>query len=151
NKSRKPKVNLLPAEAAAGLETYLAGKAGRQPVWSGTWAATAAEMLRADLADARIEYIAVEAGENSFLDFHAVGRHSCLTHVAQAGVPLSVVQKPAGHASPVTTARYIHTSDRDVADAVRRLPAIGVEPSPVCTQFAQTQCKPVNCRRVRAL
>jgi integrase/recombinase XerC len=140
NKSRKPKVNPLPADATGALTSYLAGRPGREPIWPGTWVATAADMLRADLADAGIGYIAVEAGERSFLDFHAVGRHSCLTHAARAGVPLSVVQKLAGHASPVTTARYVHTSDREVADAVRRLPAIAGEAPPVCTQFARTPC-----------
>jgi integrase/recombinase XerC len=141
NKSRKPKVNPLPKDAAAALVEYLAGRPGPEPIWPGNWVATAADMLRADLADAGIGYIAVEAGERSFLDFHAVGRHSCLTHAARAGVPLSVIQKLAGHASPVTTARYVHTSDPEVLDAVRRLPAIAVEPSPVCTQFARALCK----------
>jgi integrase/recombinase XerC len=144
NKSRKAKTNPLTPDAAEALKGFLADKSSGMPVWPGTWPATAADMLRADLAAAGIEYVKVVAGERTFLDFHAVGRHSCLTHAARAGVPLSVVQKLAGHASPVTTARYVHTSDRDLEDAVGRLPGIAYpsgEAAPVCTQFARTPCK----------
>jgi len=97
-----------------------------------------ADMLRNDLVEAGIPYVRVQGGERLFLDFHAVGRHTCLTHAARAGVPLSVVQKLAGHASPVTTARNVHTSDRELIDAVQRMPTL---PAPVCTQFARTPCK----------
>jgi len=137
NKSRKAKVNPLPPNAVDPLREFLASKPNRALIWPGTWVATAAEMLRMDLAEAGIPYVCVEGGEKRFLDFHAVGRHSCLTHVARAGVPLPVVQKLAGHASPVTTARYIHTTDREVVEAVRRMPSLDAS---VCTQFARTPC-----------
>ena len=138
NKSRKAKVNPLPTSAVEPLQAYLASKQRRDPIWPGTWVVTAANMLRADLADAGIPYVTVEGGERMFLDFHAVGRHTCLTHAARAGIPLSVVQKLAGHASPVTTARYVHTSDRELVDAVQRMPAVTAT---VCTRFAPRPCK----------
>jgi integrase/recombinase XerC len=138
NKSRKAKVNPLPITAVEPLREYLASKPSRDPIWPGSWVATAAGMLRADLAEAGIPYVTVQKGERMFLDFHAVGRHTCLTQAARSGVPLSVVQKLAGHASPVTTARYVHTSDRELVDAVQRMPAVT---GSVCTGFARPPCK----------
>src|SRR5439155_7228791 len=62
----------------------------------------------------------------------------CFTHAARAGAQLSVVQKLAGHASPVTTAQYVHTSDRELVDAVQRMPVVT---GPVCTGLARPRCK----------
>jgi hypothetical protein len=60
NKSRKTKVQPIPADVADLLRDYLKGKAHGQPVWagSGTWArdGKGAEMLRLDLEDAGIPY-----------------------------------------------------------------------------------------------
>jgi site-specific recombinase XerD len=39
-------------------------------------------------------------------------RHSLLTHLANDGVPLEVVQAQAGHASLETTGLYLHTKDK---------------------------------------
>lgn len=141
NKSRKPMVNPLTGELAESLRTYLAGKP-RGVVWPGTWFERAAEMVRSDLEEAGIAYAERDADGLLFLDFHAAGRLSCLTHAARAGVPLPVVQKLAGHASPVTTSRYTHASPDDLRAAVERLPRVCPTESapPVCTQFARTPC-----------
>lgn len=40
-------------------------------------------------------------------------RHAMLTHHANAGVPLKMLQDTAGHASMATTARYLHVDDLD--------------------------------------
>ncbi len=51
NKSRKPKVQPLPADVAAELRARLSGKPAGEPVWGGRWARDkrGAEMLRGDL------------------------------------------------------------------------------------------------------
>ena len=58
NKSRKPKVQPVPAEAAGILREYLRGRPRGSVIWGGTWAADrkAARMLRADLEAAGIPY-----------------------------------------------------------------------------------------------
>lgn len=39
-------------------------------------------------------------------------RHGMLSHLANAGVPLKILQETAGHASITTTERYLHVSDQ---------------------------------------
>src|SRR5262245_10923785 len=58
NKSRKPKVQPLPADVAEELKAYLKAKSKGQPVWGGTWARDhrGAEMIRGDLEAAGIAY-----------------------------------------------------------------------------------------------
>jgi integrase len=51
---------------------------------------------------------------------HAL-RHSAATHMAQAKVPLADIQRILGHASPMTTARYLHLSISDVQTATDAL------------------------------
>ena len=63
NKSRKLKVQPLPADVADALRPYLAGKPAGSPVWGGTWSSSSdgAEMIRRDLETVGIPY-AVKAG-----------------------------------------------------------------------------------------
>src|SRR5439155_1016678 len=63
NKSRRVKVQPLPADVAAALRDYLGGKAAGVPVWAGTWRSKAAEMLRADL-----EAVGIPAGAGAVPD-----------------------------------------------------------------------------------
>lgn len=51
---------------------------------------------------------------------HAL-RHTFCSRLVQAGASLSAVQKLAGHASLLTTERYIHLRDSDLVDAVHLL------------------------------
>jgi integrase len=44
-------------------------------------------------------------------------RHTGLTWMADAGVPVHHLQKIAGHGSLATTQRYLHPDHRSVADA----------------------------------
>ena len=45
-------------------------------------------------------------------------RHTGLTWMADAGVPVHVLRKIAGHGSPVTTQRYLHQSITDAGTAL---------------------------------
>ena len=44
-------------------------------------------------------------------------RHTVLTWMADAGVPIHVLRKIAGHADLSTTQRYLHPDRQSVADA----------------------------------
>ena len=123
NKSRRTKVQPLPADVAAALRDYLAGKPAGAPVWGGTWATgpPGAEMLRIDLEAAGIPY-AVEGPDGpEYADFHAL-RHSYLTLGGRSGIDLRTLQELAGHSTPELTARYSHRRLYDLAGAVDKLP-----------------------------
>ena len=155
NKSRKPKVQPLPADVAEELNAFLKTKAKGQAVWGGTWARDhrGAEMIRSDLKAAGIAY-AVEGPDGAeYADFHAL-RHSFLTLGGRSGIDLRTLQELAGHSKPELTARYSHRRLYDLAGAVDKLPNLlapdaleqaqmqGTGTDPVCTQFARTRCKP---------
>ena len=157
NKSRKPKVQPLPVDVAAELKAHLKGKPKGEPVWGGTWARDhrGAEMIRGDLEAAGIAY-AVEGPDGpEYADFHAL-RHSFLTLGGRSGIDLRTLQELAGHSKPELTARYSHRRLYDLAGAIEKLPNIlatdapkqeqqkATGTDPVCTQFAQTPCKPVQ-------
>jgi integrase/recombinase XerC len=50
-------------------------------------------------------------------------RHSSASELAEMGTPLSAIQSHLGHASPLTTARYIHVNGNAVKHAVNELGA----------------------------
>jgi integrase len=50
-------------------------------------------------------------------------RHTGLTWMADAGVPVHVLRKIAGHGSLVTTQRYLHPDDQSITDAGTALSA----------------------------
>ena len=49
-------------------------------------------------------------------------RHSCATGLIEEGVPLFQVQKTLGHACPMTTMRYLSSSDPERKKAIRKHP-----------------------------
>ena len=62
-------------------------------------------------------------------------RHTGLTWMADAGVPVHVLRKIAGHGSLTTTQRHLHPDQRSITDAgdaltahlsVRRSPGLAV-------------------------
>ena len=123
NKSRKLKVQPLPADVATALRDYLTGKPANAPVWGGTWASgcMGAEMLRRDLEAVGIAY-AVEGPDGpEYADFHAL-RHTYLTMLGRNGVDLRTAQELAGHSTPLLTARYSHRRLYDLTAAVEKLP-----------------------------
>jgi integrase len=50
-------------------------------------------------------------------------RHTGLTWMADAGVPVHVLRKIAGHGSLTTTQRYLHPDERSIIDAGQALSA----------------------------
>lgn len=123
NKSRRLKVQPLPADVAAALRDYLTGKPSNAPIWGGTWARDhrGAEMLRIDLEAAGIEYATEGSDGPEYADFHSL-RHSYLTLGGRSGIDLRTLQELAGHSKPELTARYSHRRLYDLAGAVDKLP-----------------------------
>jgi integrase/recombinase XerC len=123
SKSRKAKSQPLSDDVAELFRVYLVGKPAKAPVWPGQWAGSrTADMLRIDLLAAGIAPESQAAdGTTVYLDFHAL-RHTALTTLSKRGADLRTVQLIAGHASPLTTAKYTHKSQADLAEAINRLP-----------------------------
>jgi integrase len=124
NKSRKTRVQPLPADVAELLREYVQGKPAGKPLWGGTWArdGKGADMLRTDLDAAGIPY-AVEGPDGPLhADFHAL-RHTYLTLGGRAGIDLRTLQELAGHSTPTLTARYSHRRLFDLQGAVEMLPS----------------------------
>ncbi|MBM3984022.1 MAG: hypothetical protein FJ304_27890, partial [Planctomycetes bacterium] len=130
NKSRKLKVQPLPADVATALRDYLRDKPAGAPVWGGTWASagSAAEMLRRDLEAVEVPYSVEGPDGPEYADFHAL-RHTYLTMLGRHGVDLRTAQELAGHSTPLLTARYSHRRLHDLAGAVDKLPNL-VPPIP---------------------
>ncbi|MBN9523293.1 site-specific integrase, partial [bacterium] len=125
NKSRRLKVQPLPADVAAALRPYFEGKPTGVPIWGGTWARDhrGAEMLRIDLDAAGIAYATDGPDGPEYADFHAL-RHSYLTLGGRFGIDLRTLQELAGHSKPELTARYSHRRLYDLAGAVEKLPTL---------------------------
>jgi integrase len=123
NKSRRVKVQPLPADVAAALRDHLNGKPANVPIWGGTWARDhrGAEMLRIDLDAAGIPYAVAGPDGPEYADFHSL-RHSYLTLGGRSGIDLRTLQELAGHSKPELTARYSHRRLYDLAGAVEKLP-----------------------------
>ena len=58
----------------------------------------------------------------SYLRRHDL-RHTGLTWMADAGVPVHVLRKIAGHGSLTTSQRYLHPDERSIMDAGQALSA----------------------------
>jgi integrase len=125
DKSRKGKIQPLPADVAELLRAWLAGKPAGVPVWPGKWASqrAAALMLRKDLKAAGVPFVVQGPNGPLYADFHAL-RHTYLTLGGRAGIDLRTLQELAGHSTADLTERYTHVRLHDLAGAVEKLPAI---------------------------
>jgi integrase len=166
DKSRKGKVQPLPADVAELLKRYIVGKPAGKAIWPGGWPKVAADMLRIDLEAAGIPYVIDGPDGPEHADFHSL-RHSYLTLGSKSGIDLRTLQELAGHSTPALTARYSHRRLHDLAGAVEKLPSVltpcsdtesheitlpatgtdGAGLSPVCIGFAQTDDP--GCDQVR--
>src|SRR5262249_39104010 len=121
NKSKKTKLQPLPADVADMLRGYLVGKPAGVPLWGGTWARDrkGAEMLRHDLEAAGVPYSVEGPDGPLYADFHAL-RHTYLTLGGRAGIDLRTLQELAGHSDPRLTVRYSHRRLYDLQGAVEK-------------------------------
>ena len=100
NKSRKTKVQPLPADVADAIRCYITGRPKNSPIWGGTWREKAAEMLHIDLETVGIAYAVDGPDGPQHVDFHAL-RHTYLTLGGRSGIDLRTLQKLAGHSTPL--------------------------------------------------
>jgi len=85
----------------------------------GHWRKTA-KMMRMDMEAAGLEY---ENEDGLYTDFHA-HRHTFISNLGRAGVPLTTAQKLARHHDPKLTANiYTHLELSDNAGAIESLPS----------------------------
>ncbi len=145
-KNRKAAVQPLLLDVAEALRDYLASKPFGVPLWpdnpkapAESWRLHGAEMIRADLAEARAQwlsgfqdarqraqgeqgdFLAYRDAEGRYADFHAL-RHSFITMVGKAGVSPREHQDLARHSTYALTSRYSHSRFYDLAAAVQSLP-----------------------------
>jgi len=142
NKSKRVKVQPVPADVSAVLRDYLVGKPLAAPVWPGTWREKAADMLRADLEAVNIAYAVERPDGPEYADFHAL-RHSYLTLGGRAGIDMRTLQELAGHSTPLLTARYMHVRSRDAAGAVGKLPSLVTNSDAPTTKNARRPTSPL--------
>lgn len=102
----------------ARLRVHLAGMLPGARAFDMPASTHTAEMLRADLAAAGIEYEV----DGRFADFHSL-RHTFITNLARAGVSPRTAQKLARHSDiKLTMEAYTHNFLGDDLEAVSRLP-----------------------------
>ena len=127
---------------AAVLREYFAGKHPRVAAFRMPSAGHVAQMLRADEAFARGEWIEATTGkerqrreESTFLvyrddagkvlDFHSL-RHTYITRLCRAGIHPKIAQRLARHSTiQLTLDHYSHVEDEDLAPAIETVPEIG--------------------------
>ncbi|MHC4397229.1 MAG: tyrosine-type recombinase/integrase, partial [Planctomycetota bacterium] len=121
---------ILNNATAAEIKTFLTSRKPTAPAFNLPVNSHAAQMLRADLEAAGIEYTDA-AGRDC--DFHSL-RHTFITNLFLAGVPATVVQRLARHKDLKTTLKYSHVSyDSEVA-AIQKLRDLTV----TCPEHNQT-------------
>jgi integrase len=146
-KNGKPAIIPLGLPLVERLHTWLDSKGEIDPAAplfnlktdGGHWRKTA-KLMRADLKTAREAWIKEAKGDRerrqreaddfltycdedgAFADFHA-NRHTFITNLGRAGVPLIMAQKLARHGDPkLTTKIYTHLELHDLTAAVACLP-----------------------------
>ena len=97
-----------------------AGRTPKHPVFDTIpYKGDIVKMLRADLADAGIEY---RDDTGLVVDFHSL-RHTFITNLVRGGVHPKVAQQLARHSTiTLTMDRYSHTVIGDLADGLNALP-----------------------------
>ncbi len=130
----------LQADVVEIVRNYLADKPAGERLWPGSWNQRAADMMKADMADARAEWIEAapsgparanrersdfliycnDAGQ--YADFHAQ-RHTYIT-VAAKHLPPKMAQALARHSDGKLTDRYTHLERDDTGAAAAQLPPL---------------------------
>lgn len=144
--SKRRRLDVLPlsAELVKHLQDWLADRPKGEPCWRGRWKANAAEMVRVDLASAKIEY----RTEDGVFDMHAM-RHQFCTALAKANVPPTIAQQLARHSTiELTLGRYAHVGLIDMRGAVDALPSIpnGCPSTPEPARATGTDGEPIEVK-----
>jgi len=109
------------------MREYMAGRPPQKPLWPGGWWHRAAEMLRVDLVDAKIE---PEDDAGRVVDFHGQ-RTTFITALARAGVAPATAQRLARHSDiNLTLGTYTRLNVGELADAVEKLADLRPSPAP---------------------
>lgn len=117
-KNRREARQPLPLDTALALRDYLASRPAGLPLWPGSWWREAAEMIGLDLAAAGAP---LRDPDGRFYDFHAL-RHSFVSALGRAGVPIQDAQRLARHSTPVLTIGvYMHSDLARAAGEVDRV------------------------------
>jgi len=146
SKRRRLDVLHLRADTAADLRTFLGFKLPGAPAFNIPPSYRTADMIRADLADARAawlsesatpqerqdrertSFLAAEDGAGRVCDFHGL-RHTCGSLLAAAGVHPALAQRIMRHSTiDLTMSRYTHVFAGQEAHAVEALPDLGASP-----------------------
>lgn len=119
---RERVVYLPPGRVQACLDSYLAERGARicEPLLVDR---AGRSLTTAALRD-RISRAARNAGIERTVSPHML-RHTCATHLLDAGVDIRLVQRLLGHASIATTEIYTHVSDVSLQRAVCRADVVG--------------------------
>jgi site-specific recombinase XerD len=111
-KGGKPRVLPLAADRLDQLRAYWRSERMGKPGHDSPWlfkAARAAEPMSKSLALHVYNRAVRKAGVKRKGGLHVL-RHSFATHLLEAGVEITVVQRLLGHTSLATTARYLHVT-----------------------------------------
>ncbi len=118
-KNRKGDSIPLPDCVGEALLKLIKGKKPDETIWPGKWAEhnRSAEMLRVDLAAAKIPYLL----HGKYYDFHSL-RSQYATNLVRNGVPISHAQRLMRHSTPALTMKvYAQLGFGDLADEVAKL------------------------------
>jgi integrase/recombinase XerC len=134
-KGNKQRVLPVGSACAAALENYLALRPELRHPRSGAQHAQALFLGRYGTSlgvrqiRALVKHYGVSALGHSELHPHAL-RHSCATHLLDAGADLRGIQEFLGHASLNTTQRYTHVSVDRLLEAYARAHPLARKPKP---------------------
>lgn len=119
---RERVVYVPPGQLLSSLDTYMTERSARMndPLVANRFGRS---LTTAALRD-RISRAARQAGIERRITPHML-RHTCATHLLDAGVDIRIVQRLLGHASVSTTEIYTHVSDTSLRRAICSADVIG--------------------------
>lgn len=133
---RERDVQPIRADVTTALREWLASKPADQPLWPGRWYRRAAEMLRADLTEAEIEY----SVNGRVSDFHSL-RSMYVTELVRSGSHPKIVQSLARNSTiEVTMQHYTNATCGRVAGLGRAAPAADQQETEAASESRLTAC-----------
>jgi site-specific recombinase XerD len=114
-KGRKDRFVVLPSLTLACLRRYW--REHRHPEWlfPGRGEGQATAVMDRGSTQKAFARVVSQCGIRKKVSIHSL-RHAYATHLIELGLNLRSVQELLGHASPQTTARYVHMTDRSRGD-----------------------------------